>query len=127
MTSMSSSTTSLTDKVQNQLDKIQLDIDTSSEYFHPKPGTTYVIEIDIDKHEIDIRISDRFKDGQGRPLKQYVYIVKHVNNGVEQKWSVSSKNLVRQLDAEIRKGYKVMKIQRIGEDKSTKYIVEGVQ
>ena len=118
---------SITEKAKGNLDKIQLDIETSTQFFKPKSGTTYVIEIDIDKHEIDIKDSDKFKDSAGRPLKQYLFVVKHVNNGVEQKWTVSSKRLVRQLMSEIRKGFKVMEIQRIGEDRDTTYIVKGIQ
>jgi hypothetical protein len=125
MSTMTSS--SITDKAQNQLDKIQLDIETSTEYFKPKASHTYVLEIDIDKHEILITESDRFKDSRDKPLKQYQFLVKHVNNGVEQKWTVSSKRLVRQLMSEIRKGFKVMEIQRIGEDRDTTYIVKGIQ
>jgi hypothetical protein len=119
--------TSLSERAQNQLDKIQLDIETSTQFFKPKPGHTYVLEIDIDKHEIEVTESDRFKDSRDRPLKQYQFVVKHVNNRVEQKWTVSSKRLVRQLMSEIRKGFKVMEIQRIGEDRDTSYIVKGIQ
>jgi hypothetical protein len=124
---MSTNMTSLSERAQNQLDKIQLDIETSTQFFKPKPGHTYVLEIDIDKHEIEVTESDRFKDSRDKPLKQYQSVVKHVNNGVEQKWTVSSKRLVRQLMSEIRKGFKVMEIQRIGEDRDTSYIVKGIQ
>jgi hypothetical protein len=124
---MSTNMTSLSERAQNQLDKIQLDIETSTQFFKPKPGHTYVLEIDIDKHEIEVTESDRFKDSRDRPLKQYQFVVKHVNNGVEQKWTVSSKRLVRQLMSEIRKGFKVMQIERIGEDRDTSYIVKGIQ
>jgi hypothetical protein len=123
MSNVTSST--LTEKVQNQVNKIELDIETSTQFFKPKAGHTYVLEIDIDKHEIEITESDRFKDSRDKPLKQYQFVVKHVNNGVEQKWTVSSKRLVRQLMGEIRKGFKVMEIQRIGEDRDTTYIVKG--
>jgi hypothetical protein len=125
--SMSTNMTSLTEKAQNQLDKIQLDIETSTQFFKPKSNNRYVIEIDIDKHEIEITEPDRFKDSRDKPLKQYQFVVKHVNNGVEQKWTVSSKRLVRQIMSEIRKGFKVMQIERIGEDRDTTYIVKGIQ
>jgi hypothetical protein len=124
---MSTNMTSLTEKAQNQVNKIELDIETSTQFFKPKAGHTYVIEIDIDKHEIEITESDRFKDSRDKPLKQYQFIVKHVNNGVEQKWTVSSKRLVRQLMGEIRKGFKIMEIRRIGEDRDTTYTVKGIQ
>jgi hypothetical protein len=129
MTSSTSATATATidDKVLSNLDQIQLELDSSTEYFKPKAGTTYVIEIDIEKHPIESKESDKFKDSAGKPLKQYQFVIKHVNNGIEQKWSVSSKKLVRQLMDQIRRGVKVMKVQRIGEDKNTIYIVEGVQ
>jgi hypothetical protein len=122
-----SNMTSLTEKALGNLDEVQLELDSSTEYFKPRAGPTYVLEIDIDKHQIIITESDRFKDSAGKPLKQYQFIIKHVNNGIEQKWNVTSKNLVRQLMTEIRKGFKVIKIQRTGEDKNTTYQIEGVQ
>ena len=125
---MSTTTSStITEKAKGNLDKIQLDIESSTQYFKPKAGTPYLVEIDIDTHEIEVTESDRFKDSAGKPLKQYQFVVKHVNNGVEQKWTVSSKRLVRQLMSEIRKGHKVMQIERIGEDRDTTYVVKGVQ
>jgi hypothetical protein len=122
-----SNMTSLNEKAIGNLDKIQLELDSSTEFFKPKPGYVYVVEIDIEKHEIEVTESDRFKDTAGKPLKQYQFIVKHVNNGIEQKWNVTSKNLVRQLMTEIRKGIKVIRIQRTGEDKNTTYQINGVQ
>jgi hypothetical protein len=122
-----SNMTSLNEKAIGNLDKIQLELDSSTEFFKPKPGYVYVVEIDIEKHEIEVTESDRFKDTAGKPLKQYQFIVKHVNNGIEQKWNVTSKNLVRQLMPEIRKGIKVIRIQRTGEDKNTTYQINGMQ
>ena len=125
MSTMTSSP--INEKILSNLDKIQLDLDSSTEYFKPKAGITYILEIDIDKHPIASLESEKFKDPTGKPLKQYQFIIKHVNNGIEQKWNVTSKNLVRQLMTEIRKGFKVIKVERIGEDKSTKYNVQGIQ
>jgi hypothetical protein len=120
-------TSTINEKVQSNLDQIQLDLDTSTKYFKPKTGTTYVIEIDLEKHPIETKESDKFKDASGKPLKQYQFIIRHVNNSIEQKWNVSSKTLVRQLMEQIRKGLKVIKVQRIGEDRNTTYQIEGVQ
>ena len=126
-TNQTSTTTTINDKVRTNLDQIQLDLDTSTEYFKPKTGTTYLIEIDAEKHPIETKESDKFKDTAGKPLKQYQFVIKHVNNSIEQKWPVSSKTLVRQLMGEIRKGFKIIKVQRIGEDRNTVYEVAGVQ
>ena len=84
MSNQTSTTTSISENVQSNLDQIQLDLDSSTEYFKPKTGTTYVIEIDLEKHPIETKESDKFKDTQGKPLKQYQFIIRHVNNGIEQ-------------------------------------------
>jgi hypothetical protein len=89
--------TTIHEKVQENLDQIQLDLDSSTEYSKPKAGTIYVIEIDLENHPIETKESDKFKDATGKPLKQYQFIIKHTNNNIEQKWNVSSKTLVRQL------------------------------
>ena len=42
-------------------------------------------------------------------------------------YSMPLQHLVRQLMGEIRKGFKVMRIERIGDDKNTTYNVQGLQ
>ena len=116
----------LSTKVLENLREIELDLDTSGEYFKPQTGTTYEIEIDIDKHRIMPIESDKFKDAKGKPLKQYQFVVRHVGNNVEQKWNVTSKTLLRQLMGEIRQNHKLFRVTRNGEDRSTTYTVESV-
>jgi hypothetical protein len=116
----------LSQKVIENLQEIELDLDTSGEYFKPQTGTTYNVEIDIEKHRIVPIESDKFKDSKGNPLKQYQFIVRHGNN-VEQKWNVTSKALLRDLMTEIRQNHKSFKITRNGEDRSTTYRVEAAQ
>jgi hypothetical protein len=127
-TSKSQKTTNqvLSEKTQSNLDEIELDAATSSQYFKPKPGTVYVIEIDVDKHEIKPTENPKFTDSQGKPLKRYEVVVKHPNNGREQIWTVS-KTVIGQIIAEIRKGFKILEVERIGEDRSTIYKIRGVQ
>jgi hypothetical protein len=115
----------LSTKALDNLREIELDVDTSGEYFKPQTGTTYDLEIDIDKNRIVPIESDKFKDSKGRPLKQYQFIVRHVGNNVEQKWNVTSKTLLKQLMGEIRKEHKLFHITRNGEDRGTTYTVEG--
>jgi hypothetical protein len=112
-------------KALENLREIELDLDTSGEYFKPQTGTTYEVEIDIDKHRIVPIESDKFKDSNGKPLKQYRFIIRHVGNNIEQKWNVTSKTLLRQLMGEIRQNHKLFRITRNGEDRSTTYAVEG--
>jgi hypothetical protein len=124
---LSSQQEGLSQKVLDNLQEIELDLDTSGEYFKPQTGTTYEVEIDIDKHRILPIESDKFKDSKGRPLKQYQFVVRHVGNDVEQKWNVTSKTLLRQLMGEIRKRHTSFRITRNGEDRSTTYTIEAAQ
>ena len=45
-------TPSLSESAQSNIEEIELDAISSSQYFKPKPGTTYVIRVDLDKHKI---------------------------------------------------------------------------
>jgi hypothetical protein len=116
----------LTEKVQSNLDEIELDVTTSSQFFKPRPGTPYVIEVDLDKHRIKPVENDRFKDSNGKPLKRYELIITHVNNSHEQQWTVS-KTVCLQIIEQIRRGFKVLKVVRTGSDRTTTYAIEGVQ
>jgi hypothetical protein len=117
----------LSTKALENLREIDLDLDTTSEYFKPKTGTTYELEIDIERNRIVPIESEKFKDAKGNPVKQYQFIVKHIGNGVEQKWNVTSKTLLNQLMDEIRKNRKVFRITRNGEDRGTTYQIEAAQ
>ena len=121
----STTSTTISKQAQNNIEEIELDVISSSRFFKPRPGTTYVIQVDLDKHRIVPRESDRFKDPQGRPTKRYELVITHVNNQAEQICEVS-KTVCLQVIGEIRKGFKTMKVTRIGTDKNTTYIVEGV-
>jgi hypothetical protein len=116
----------LSTKALSNLDEIELDVTTSSQYFKPRAGTVYMIQIDLDKHSIQPVESEQFKDSKGKPLKRYELVITHVNNGKEQVWTVS-KTVMLQITEQLRKGFKVLKIVRTGEDRTTTYKVEGVQ
>jgi hypothetical protein len=124
---LSSQQQGLSAKVLDNLHEIELDLDTTGEYFKPQADTTYEVEIDIEKHRIVPIESDRFKDAKGKPVKQYQFIVRHVGNNVEQKWNVTSKALLKDLMGELRQNHKLFKITRKGEDRSTTYQVAAVQ
>jgi hypothetical protein len=112
--------------VTSNLEEIELDLVTSSQYFKPKPGTKYIIEVDLDKHKIKPAENPKFTDSQGKPLKRYELVVKHPNNGTEQIWTVG-KTVTSQIIEEIRKGFKILEVERIGEDRNTIYKIRGVQ
>jgi hypothetical protein len=121
-------TQSLSESAKSNIEEIELDAITSSQYFKPKPGTTYVIRVDLDnpKHKIKPVENERFKDAQGKPLKRYEFVIAHVNNQKEQIWTVS-KTVCLQILGELRKGFKVLKVIRTGADRSTTYQIQGIQ
>ena len=122
----SNQTSTISQQAQSNLDETELDIISSSQYFKPRPGTTYVIQIDLDKHKIVPVENPRFTDAQGKSIKRYEFVITHVNNQKEQIWDVS-KTVCLQIMEQIRKGIKTMKVTRIGTDRSTTYQIEGVQ
>jgi hypothetical protein len=110
----------------DNLESIEEEIETSSQYFKPKPDKTYVIRLDPQKDKIVPTENDRFKDANGNPIKRYECKITHVNNGKEQKWTVS-KTVCLQIVEQLRKGFTVLKVTRHGEDRTTTYQIEGMQ
>lgn len=120
------STTMLNQNAQNNLDEIEQELETSSQYFKPKPGKTYMIKMDPQNDKIIPVENERFKDAQGKPIKRYDCKITHVNNGKQQTWS-TSKTVCQQIIEQLRKGFTVLKVTRQGADRSTTYQIEGVQ
>jgi hypothetical protein len=123
---MSNMTPSISEDVKTNIDEIELDLVTSSQYFKPRPGTTYVIQVDLDKHRIKPVENPKFTDAQGKPVKRYELVIVHVNNQKEQIWTIS-KTVCLQIIEWIRKGFRTLKVTRTGTDRSTTYAIEGVQ
>jgi hypothetical protein len=121
-----STTNQLDQSVIDNLESIEEEIETSSQYFKPKPDRTYVIKLDPQKDKIVPAENDRFKDANGNPIKRYECKITHVNNGKEQKWTVS-KTVCLQIVEQLRKGFTVLKVTRHGEDSTTTYQIEGMQ
>jgi hypothetical protein len=66
---------------QNAIDNLELieeEIETSSQYFKPKPGKTTVIRLDPQNDKIVPIENDRFKDANGKPIKRYQFKITHV-------------------------------------------------
>jgi hypothetical protein len=124
---MSTTTTNQLDQSAiDNLESIEEEIETSSQYFKPKPDKTYVIKLDPQNDKIVPTENDRFKDANGNPIKRYECKITHVNNGKEQKWTVS-KTVCLQIVEQLRKGFTVLKVTRHGEDRTTTYQIEGIQ
>jgi hypothetical protein len=127
MSTMTSNQT-ISEQTKSNIDEIELDVTTSSQYFKPRPGTTYVIQVDLDKYKIKpVTVENpKFTDAQGKPLKRYEIVIVHINNQKQQTWTVS-KTVCLQIIEQLRKGFNVMKVVRTGVDRSTTYQIEGVQ
>ena len=115
----------MSDKALDNLTAIEDEIETSSQYFKPKPDRVYMISINPEE-KIEPRLNERFKDAQGKPTIRYELKITHVNNGKTQLWEVS-KTICGQIVSELKKGFKVIQVQRFGEDRGTVYKVQGVQ
>ena len=116
----------LSQSASKNLEDIESEIEQSSAYFKAKPDTEYLLHIDLDKNKIVPVENDRFKDSSGNPIKRYEVVITHVNTGRTQTWT-TSRTLIMQLISELKTGKKVVKVERIGEDKGTVYRVKAVQ
>jgi hypothetical protein len=116
----------ISESTAGNLASIEEEIETSSQYFTPKPDKTYVIKMNPQKDKITPVENERFKDANGNPLKRYECKINHVNNGREQKWTVS-KTVCLQLIEQLKKGFTVLKVTRHGSDRATTYTIEGMQ
>ena len=121
-----STTNQLDQSAIDNLESIEEEIEKSSQYFKPKPDKTYVISLDPQKDKIVPTENDRFKDANGNPIKRYECKITHVNNGKEQKWTVS-KTVCLQIVEQLRNKFTVLKVTRHGEDRTTTYQIEGMQ
>jgi hypothetical protein len=108
------------------LQSIEEEIETSSQYFKPEPDKTYAIRMDLEKDKIVPVENDKFKDANGKPIKRYECKITHVNNGREQKWTVA-KTVCLQIIGQLKKGFTVLKVTRHGSDRTTTYTIEGMQ
>jgi hypothetical protein len=121
-----SNATSISEQALSNIDEIEQELETSSQYFKPKPGKTYLIKMDPQNDKIVPIENERFKDAQGKPIKRYECKITHVNNGRQQLWD-TSKTVVQQIIEQLRKGFTVLKVTRTGADRSTTYAIEGIQ
>jgi hypothetical protein len=115
----------LTESAMSNLNSIEDEIETSSQYFKPREGKVYMLSIDPER-KIEVRLNERFKTADGKPTIRYEFHIRHTNSGKEQIWE-TSKTLCSQLVAELKKGFKVLQLERFGDDRGTVYKVKGLQ
>jgi hypothetical protein len=125
MTSKQKEEPKLSTTAMQNLDELEEEIETSSNYFKPRPDKVYMISFNPEE-KIEPRLNERFKTQDGKPTLRYECKITHVNNAKKQLWEVS-KTVVAQIIGELKKGFRVLKIQRFGEDRGTVYKIEGMQ
>jgi hypothetical protein len=118
-------TTQLSQSAIDNLRTVEEEIETSSQYFKPKPGKTYIIRISPEDR-IEPLQTDRFKDATGKPVMRYQFKIAHVNSGKEQLWDTAKTVCLQILDW-LHNRYTVLKVIRNGSDRNTTYTIEGVQ
>jgi hypothetical protein len=101
------------------------ELEQNTPYFRPKDGKSYLLMLDPEE-KMQVTLNDKFKDAHGRPVKRYSFRVTHVNTGKIQQWDCS-KTVSSQILGELKKGFKVLQVQRFGADRSTVYKVQGVE
>lgn len=116
----------ISESVAGDLEKIEEEIETSSQYFKPKPNKIYMIKMNPQKDKIIPSENERFKDANGKPIKRYECKITHVNNSREQTRTVS-KTVCLQIIEQLSKGFTVLKVTRSGTDRNTTYNIEGIQ
>jgi hypothetical protein len=73
----------ISDTALENLTSIEDEIETSSQYFKPKPDKVYMLSINPEER-IEPRLNERFKTADGKPTIRYEIKITHVNNGKQQ-------------------------------------------
>ena len=85
-----------------------------NKYFNPLPGDKAALLFDAEKVEpVEMEFD-------GKKVQRFQYTVKDPNTGQEKYWTVS-KRTSEQIDAFLSEGHNLLKIQRFGLGKDTRY------
>ena len=115
----------ISEKAQSNLSNLDLTLTTTSAYFKPEDGKTYVIRINPED-KVEMVKNPKFADKDGYVPTRFEFKIKHVNNDAEQLFT-TSKTLCKQIATELGKGFTILEITRHGTDRSTTWTVKGVQ
>jgi hydroxymethylpyrimidine pyrophosphatase-like HAD family hydrolase len=115
----------LSQSVIDNLARIEEQIEQSSNFFKPKDGRTYILKIDPTESIEQVQ-NDRFKTPDGRPQIRYRINVTHPNTGKTQVFE-ASKTLIQQIIEQLKQGFTVLKLTRIGADRTTSYSIQGIE
>jgi hypothetical protein len=76
------------EKKQINISDLDLALTTSSAFFKPEDGKTYVLRIDP-TDPVEMIKNPRFADKNGYIPTRFEFMITHANNGAQQKWTVS--------------------------------------
>jgi hypothetical protein len=86
-----------------------------SKFFSPQPGEKSNWIFDAEK------IQPVEKEFDGRKVQRFQYTIQDPNNADNEKYWTVSKRTSEQIDAYLSEGHSLLKIQRIGSGKETRY------
>jgi hypothetical protein len=115
----------LSQRVIDNLAKIDEQIEQSSNFFKPKDSRTYILKIDPTESIEQVQ-NDRFKTPDGRLQIRYRINIIHPNTGKTQIFE-TSKTLIQQIIEQLKQGFTVLKLTRTGSDRTTSYNIQGIE
>jgi hypothetical protein len=86
-----------------------------SKFFNPQPGEKSIWMFNAEK------IQPVEKEFDGKKVQRFQYVIKDPNNPDYEKYWTVSKRTSEQIDALLSEGHSLLKIQRIGTGKETRY------
>ena len=111
---MPTSNTQLSEKARINLERNAELRNTGSKFLSFQPDETKVLVFDPEK------IKPVEREFDGKPVQKYDYTVKELNTDLERVWPVG-KTISEQIDSFLSEGHTLLRIQRIGLDKETRY------
>lgn len=113
---MSTSRTQLSEKAKKNLEHNAELRNRDNKFLSIQPGAKMELLFDPER----IEVVDREFDG--KRVQRFQYTVKDTNTGQEKIWTVS-KRVSEQLDTFLSEGHTLLKIQRVGLGRDTRYYI----
>ena len=111
---MSNQNQELSEKARTNLQRNAELREKDNIFFNPQPGEKSIWIFDAEK------VEPVEKEFDGKKVQRFQYTIKDPNTGQEKYWT-ASKRTSEQIDAYLTEGHCILKIQRIGSGKDTRY------
>ena len=105
----------LTEKARQNLQRNAELRNKDSKYFNLQPGEKSIWIFDAEK------IPPVEKEFDGKKIQRFQYIIQDPNNPEYEKYLTVSKRTSEQIDVFLSEGHRLLKVQRIGTGKDTRY------